>query len=764
MKKYLVIILLIFFVWGCSTTKKVPEGSYLLDKVKVRTDTRNVKSKDMEAYLRQKPNSSVPVLGKLKLKIYNMTDNEHTWLGRKIIKLGEPPVLYSDRLTGISMEQIRLQLSNKGYLNAEVDTTVELSDKKAKVTYRVTGNDPYLVRYFNDTINAADTLIHKILEEKNRLEVIREGNIFDLEVLEKGRVAMAAELRNNGYYNFTKDNFEYLADTTVGEHRVDLTLQLKNPSDSTRYMQYRFGEVIVNNGVDPSILLDSTKHYLLDTVNYRNVKVISERKRFMLPQAIYYNTFIRPDRLYADRIVERTYSSLNKLGSVTQTSINLTPVVRNDSNYLDADIAIFPGNLHYMKFGVDGTHSAGDLGIATDLSYEHRNILKGGERLRVRFNGAYEFIASSDSTNLGDQSYYEYGTEVFLSIPQLLLPWLMKRLKDQPSASTEFSIGVNFQKRPEYLRQFFNLTSKFQWASTNWRTLHTVIPLDVNYVRMPWMTQKFRDEYLNDSINPILKASYEEQLIVRTAYNLQFSNFNILGLTPPTFPFRINTSLELAGHLPRLVGLLGGTNRNRVGRQTLLGIPYAEYFKIDVDMATSYRFDDYNILAAHLFLGLANPYGNSMVLPFEKRYFGGGANSVRGWSTRTLGPGTYRNDSLGYDFANKTGDIKLDMSLEFRRKFDNFFELAAFVDAGNVWTIKNYSSQQGGYFRWNQFYKQLAASYGLGLRIDLNFLLLRLDFGMKAHNPALSPGERWTIFKPKFSRDFAWHFAIGYPF
>ena len=292
MKKYLVIILLIFFVWGCSTTKKVPEGSYLLDKVKVRTDTRNVKSKDLEAYLRQKPNSSVPVLGKLKLKIYNMTDNEHTWLGRKIIKLGEPPVLYSDRLTGISMEQIRLQLSNKGYLNAEVDTTVELSDKKAKVTYRVTGNDPYLVRYFNDTINAADTLIHKILEEKNRLEVIREGNIFDLEVLEKGRVAMAAELRNNGYYNFTKDNFEYLADTTVGEHRVDLTLQLKNPSDSTRYMQYRFGEVIVNNGVDPSILLDSTKHYLLDTVNYRNVKVISERKRFMLPQAIYYNTFI----------------------------------------------------------------------------------------------------------------------------------------------------------------------------------------------------------------------------------------------------------------------------------------------------------------------------------------------------------------------------------------------------------------------------------------------------------------------------------------
>ncbi len=764
MKKYICLISLVFFVLGCSTTKKVPDGSYLLDKVEIDSDTRFVKSKELESYLRQKPNASVPVFGKFKLKVYNLADNESTWLNRQILKLGEPPVLYSDRLTGISMEQIRLQLSNKGYLNAKVDTAVQFSGKKVRLKYEVTGNDPYLIRHFNDTINSADTTIYKILKEKNRLEIIRPGNVFDLEMLEKGRVAMASELRNNGYYNFTKDYFEYLADTTVGEHRVDLTLQLKNPSDSTRHIQYQFGEVVVNNGIDMAILRDSTKHHLLDTIHYRNMKVVSEKNQFMLPQAIYYNTFIRPERIYSDRLVERTYSSLNKLGSVTQTSINLTPVVRNDSNFLDADISIFPGNLHYMKFGVDGTHSAGDLGIATDLSYEHRNILKGGETLRIKFNGAYEFIAATDSVDLGDHNYYEYGTEVFLSIPQLLLPWLMKRLKDQPSASTEFSVGINFQKRPEYLRQFFNLTSKLQWAGSDWRTLHTVIPLDINYVRMPWMTQKFKNEYLNDSINPILKASYEEQLVVRSAYTVQFSNFNVMGTTSPRFPFRINAGFEVAGHLPRLVGALGLTGKNESGRKTLLGIPYAEYFKVDVDMGTSYRFDEYNTLATHFLVGVANPYGNSIVLPFEKRYYGGGANSVRGWNTRTLGPGTYRNDSLGYDFANKTGDIKLDMSLEFRRKLNKMFELATFIDAGNVWTIKNYSSQPGGYFRWTRFYKELAASYGLGIRVDLNFLLLRLDFGMKAHNPALSAGERWTVFTPKLKRDFAWHFAIGYPF
>lgn len=763
MKKYLYYISILLLFISCDATKRVPAGSYLLNKVDIKTDTKSVSASELKPFLRQKPNSSMFLLGRVKLHAHNIPDNDSTWLSKMLLKYGEPPVLYSDRLAGVSIEQLRLQLANKGYLNAEVDTVVTKKDKLANVKYEIIGHEPYLVRNFKDTIASVDSVVYDILNDSKRLGILHKGDIYDQERLEKGRINMSTELRNNGYFNFSKDNFYYLVDSTLGTHQVDITLAMKNPTDTTQHKFYRFGDVIVHNGVSSSILQDSSKHHLLDTVEFNGIKVVSERTQFMRPRVIYYNTFIRPERTYSDRLVERTYSSLNKLGSISQTSIDLVPVEANDSNFINANISIFPGNMHHLQFGVGGTHSAGDLGVATDLSYVHKNFLKGGETFRIKLNGAYEFVPASDKSSLADKSYYEYGAEAFLSIPQLLLPWLMQRLKDQPSASTEFSVGMNFQNRQEYLRQFFNLSSRLQWSRNNWQVTNVVEPLAATYVRMPRVSEDFRKAFLNDSINPILKASYEEQMIVRSAYNITYTNVSPGG-DAPRFPFRIRGGIEVAGYLPRLLSSTGLGKKNEAGRQMLFGIPYAEYVKADFDFAPYYRFDDWNTLAAHIALGVAVPYGNSFVLPFEKRYYGGGANSVRGWSTRTLGPGAYDNEQNRYDFANKTGDIKLDLSIEFRRKLTNLFELAGFVDAGNIWTIKKYVSQPGGYFELKNFYKDIALSYGVGLRIDLNFLLLRLDTGMKAYDPAMPAGEKWSLIRPNFSRDFALHFAIGYPF
>jgi hypothetical protein len=765
MKKYLYCLFFLLIAAACDVTKKVPEGSYLLNKVDIDSDVKGIGSSQLKPYLRQQPNTSIPILGKWKLHLYNIPDNDSTWMNRQLIKYGEPPVLYNEQLAVISAEQIRMHLSNKGYLNAEVDTNEVKTDKKVNLTFDVTGHEPYRIRSFRDTIRTVDTTIYNILNRSERMEIIKEGDIFDLSVLELGRERMTTTLRNRGYYNFLKDNFYYLADTTVGNHQVDVTLALNNPSDSTRHMQYSIGKVTVINGVDARLLEDSTGSNKLDTLHYRGLQIISEKDRFLLPKAVYSNTFIRPGRLYSDRIVERTYSSLNGMGPINQTAINFTPVIRNDSGYIDSRITLFPGNLHYMQFGVDGTNSAGDLGVASNVTYEHRNFLKGGETFRVRLNFAYEFINATDSLNLLDDSYYEYGAEVFLSIPQLLLPWQINQLGDQPAASTEFSVGANFQKRPEYLRQFFSLSSRFQWSSFDWKLLNVIEPLGITYVRMPWSSDRFKELYLNEDVNPILRYSYDEQLIVRSAYNATYTNYSSISRgSMPTVPLRIRSGIEVAGWLPRIVTALGGGEQNERGINEFFRIPYAEYVKGDFDIAPMYAFDDKNTLAAHFALGVAYPYGNSTVLPFEKRYFGGGANSVRGWSTRTLGPGTFSLDSTGHDFGRRVGDIKLDFSVEYRRKFTRLFEVAAFVDAGNIWTIKDYEEQPGGLFTWNNFYKELAVSYGLGIRFDLNFLLIRVDGGMKAHNPALPAGSRWTLFKPDFGRDFAFHFAIGYPF
>ncbi len=751
---------------ACNVTKKVPDGSYLLNKTDIKSDVRGISSTSLKPYLRQNPNSSMLFLGRVKLQMYNIPNDNSTWMNRQFLKYGEPPVLYNEQLTVISAEQIRLHMKNKGYLNAVVDTSVVKKAKKANVTYNVTGNEPHRIRNFRDTIHSADTTIYNILHQTRRLELMKEGDIFDLAVLEEGRERMTTMLRNRGYYNFLKDNIYFIADTTVGSNQVDVTLALNNPSDTTYHRRHYIGNVTVINGVDPVLLQDSTRHNQLDTVEYRGMQIISEKNRFLRPRAVYYNTFLRPGRLYSDRIVERTYASLNGMGPVNQSSINLTPVMRNDTAFINSRVTLFPGNLHYTQFGVDGTNSAGDLGVAGNVTYEHRNFLKGGETFRVQLKAAYEFITPSDSLNLIDNSYYEYGGEASLTIPQLMLPWLMRRLSDQPSASTEFSAGLNYQNRPDYLRQFFNLSSRFQWASNEWRFQHMLEPLGVTYVRMPRKSDDFIRLYLGEEANPILRYSYDELLIVRSMYNLTYTNYNRIGRrSMPVIPLRVRMGIELAGWLPRLVTSLGGGQLNDKGFETLFKLPYSEYVKGDLDISASHAFDENNTIAVHAAVGIANPFGNSEVLPFEKRYFGGGANSVRGWSTRSLGPGTYSRDTLGSDYGRRVGDIKLDFSVEYRHKFTKLVELAGFVDAGNIWTIRDYSVEQpGGLFQWNSFYKELAVAYGLGVRFDLNFLLIRIDGGMKAHNPALSEGSRWTIFKPNFGRDFAFHFAIGYPF
>lgn len=762
--KYVFVITLLFLA-SCNVTKKVPEGGYLLDKVNINSDIRGIGSSDLRPYLRQRPNSSIPIIGKWKLHMYNIPDNDSTWLNRQLLKYGEPPVLYNEQLAGLSADQIIMHLNNKGYLNAELDTTVVKEDKKARITYDVTGHEPHRIRNFRDTINSVDTTIYNILSSTGRLDIIKENDIFDLEVIDQGRINMTTMLRNRGYYNFSKENFYFLADTTVGEYQVDLTLSLNNPSETTRHPQYNIGNVLVINGVNSEILKDSTKHNLLDTIEYRGINIVQEKDPFLSPRAVYYNTFLRPGRLYSDRILERTYSSLNGMGPVNQTSIDLTPTVRNDSSLIDSRISLFPGNMHFMQFGVDGTNSAGDMGVGTNLTYEHRNFFNGGETFRVRLNAAYEFIRATDSLDLLDNSYYEYGAEVFLSIPQLLLPWVLNQLRDQPSASTEFSIGANFQKRPEYFRQFFNLSNRFQWSSMEWRLVNVFEPLGITYVRMPWTSKRFEELYLSEEVNPILRYSYDEQLIVRSAYNITYTNYNrIRRGDMPTIPFRIKSGIELAGWLPRAVTALGGGKQNERGVEEFFGIQYSEYVKGDFDISPMYSIDDRKTIAAHLAVGVVYPYGNSDIIPFEKRYFGGGANSVRGWSTRTLGPGTFSLDSTGHDFGRRVGEIKLDFSVEYRRKVTRLIELAGFVDAGNIWTIKDYVEQPGGLFKLSEFYKELGIAYGIGLRFDLNFLLIRVDGGMKAHNPALPQGSRWTIFKPDFRRDFAFHFAIGYPF
>jgi outer membrane protein assembly factor BamA len=352
--------------------------------------------------------------------------------------------------------------------------------------------------------------------------------------------------------------------------------------------------------------------------------------------------------------------------------------------------------------------------------------------------------------------------ETSINFPNFLFPFISSDLKRRLRATTEFGLVYNYQLRPEFSRTMASTSWAYKWTKQQ-RIQHRFDLIDIAYLYLPWISNKFREDYIDKGQNYIFEYNYKNRLIVHTGYSFQYnSSGSSLANVLSGNSYSIRLNVELAGNLLYLISRATSLRRNSDGEYSILGIPYAQYTKVDFDFAKNVRIDERNSFAFHAGLGVAVPYGNARTIPFEKQYFGGGANGVRGWSVRELGPGTFPGDG---NLLNQSGDIKFIASMEYRSKLFWKFQGAAFVDAGNIWTIREYENQPGGVFRFNSFYKQIAASYGLGIRLDLDFFVVRFDGGMKAVNPAYESGRgRWPIVHPNFGRDFAFHFAVGYPF
>lgn len=758
------LILFILALGSCTTSKNIPEGKYLLNDIEIKSDNKIDGAADLETFVRQHPNGSIPLLGKIRLKIYNIAGEDTTkWLNRFIRKIGSEPVIYSPSQAIRSASQIELEVQNLGYLNAEVDTIQVFKKNKAKVTYNITTGIPYRIRNYKNVIG--DTTIYRISKMTAKQSLISPGIMFDKAVLEKERENINLLMRNIGYYNFSKDYVYFKADTTLNSHQVDLYLNVYPTPDSLPHQRYRINNVTVVSGFRLKDSIPAGEYFRYpDSAYVNNMLVIrNKRSKFLKNSTIRRNTDIRKGMYYSDYLLSRTYEKFNSMGAIKQTNINIVPSVNDSLHLLDATIILTQANAHWFSAALEGTNSAGDIGVAPSVSYRHQNLFNGGEVFGIKLKGAYEFITGDKSDDLLNQNYYEFGIETSITFPKFLFPWLKQRWTEQTGASTKLSLGFTNQKRPEYTRQFFNGTIGYSWDTKMTKIHHNLDLMDVNYIRMPWMSQKFKDTYMVDeSKNQLLRASYENQLVARTSYSFTY-------VMKPQFSRKANVStirgsVEVSGALPRLITSLNGAKKNQDGSKELFGVIYAEYVKGTSDFSRTIRMSQSHNIAFHIGLGAAYPYGNSKVLPFERRFFAGGANSIRGWKTRSLGPGSYkRRNDVSNDFVNQTGDLKLEASIETRHKLGSLFEVAGFMDAGNIWTIKKYKGQPDGQFELDRFYKEIAVAYGLGFRFDLGFLLLRLDLGMKAYDPEKVQSDRFVLIKPRASR-MAWHFGIGYPF
>ncbi len=764
MRNILVLFMCCLAAFSCSVTKFVPEGELLLHDVKVVSHVDNKNATDAQLYLKQTPNAKWFSLFKVPLGIYSSSGRDTTkWVNRVLRKIGEPPVIFNRELAEKSRMNIRQMLQNDGYLHATVDyENSVVGDKKTELVYYLHERERYYVGRID--IKTDDDSIVSLIEKHAKESLLKEGMPMNVDKLEGERRRITTLLKDNGYYRFQKDYITFVADTAHYSTNVDLTMNIAmyRPADNATpqpHKVYNFGKVYFVSGAGLRINDEVLKG--CDTARYESYDFRFKGSPVVRPRTLAHKTYIVPGERYASKAVDRTYSSLAQLTALRYPTVRL--VERPDTSLLDCYIMYERNKRRTVSFEIEGTNTAGDLGAASSVTFSDRNFFGGSELLSLRLFGAYEAISGLGAYT-GD-SYFEYGAELSLRLPGGYASRLVPAEKRFLKSSSLFSVKFNSQERPEFDRRVLSGAWSYQW-SKNIKSAHKLDIIDVNYIYVPWISETFKKNYLDNisNINSILKYNYENLLITKLGYSYSYnSSYGDIDRFS-NMAYSLRTSVECSGNVLNVASRLLSAEKNGEGQYTFLNIAYAQYVKGDFDFVTRVKFDERNSVVVHLGAGVAYPYGNSHILPFEKRYFAGGANGLRGWNVRSVGPGRYRSKDEAIDFINQLGDMKLDFSVELRSHLFWKIHSALFVDAGNVWTLRKYAEQPDGQFELGTFWRDLAFSYGVGLRFEFDLFVFRLDGGMKAVNPAYKGKDKLAFLHPDFDRDFALHFAIGYPF
>ena len=719
---------------SCSVSRDLPEGTYMLDKVKVMTDGKyqDINPTQMMNYVRQKGNARWFSAIKIPLGVYAMAGKDSSWINRTLRQMGEAPVIYDTLLARQTCEDLQLALQNKGYLDAQVEMFIKPHHRKIDALYVLHPGQPYYISDF--TTDIQDSVIARMITSRKSL--LHNGLQFSTDALNAERSQITSFLQDQGYFRFHKEFITYRARKDSARHQVGLAMILhpyraNSEAKDTLHSRYWIRNISYESGA------------LNDSVIHLRSSVLKE------------NTFLTEGQPYSSSQLQNTYNHFGRLGAVRYTNISFQPVA--DTTLLDTKIQIQTNKPSTISFQPEGTNTSGDLGAAVSLTYQNRNIFKGSETFTMKVRGAYEAIRGLEGYS--NQDFIEYSIEGRLTFPRFIVPFLSAESRRRNTATSEVSLMYDSQDRPEFHRRVLSSGWRYLWKKQGHPDSYRFDVLDLNYVFMPWISDTFRKEYLDNpsNSNVILRYNYEDLFIMKMGFGYTYNNGRVA----------LKTNVESAGNLLGLGTAIFGGSKNVNGQYRVFDIAYAQYVKADVDFARNLLGRAYkDQLIFHVGLGVAYPYGNSKVLPFEKRYFSGGANSVRGWTVRSLGPGRYKDKDGRINFITQTGDLKIDLNLEYRTHLFWKFNGAAFLDAGNIWTLRQYDEQPGGQFTFKSLITDLAVSYGLGLRLNFDFFVLRFDMGMKAINPAYQTEDEahYPLIHPRFSRDFAFHFAVGMPF
>lgn len=780
--KYSLLLIATLLIAACNPTRTLTDGEFLVNRNRITVDDKKISTEDISSYIKQKPNRRILSLFRFHLGVYNyaVSGKRITHFDSVLINIGEAPVILDTLLTDKSVKQIKLFMNSKGYYNSIVRNEITYKKKKANIKYSVEASSPYHIR--NIGFRIEDPILKSKIVSDNVNSLIHKGNIFDSDVLQSERERLTTMLKNEGYFFFTKEYVVYSADSALGNHQIDLFVEVKNPflklkefPDSlvpTTHKIYTLNNIYIYPGYN-SLDLDTAKYKMYPYWAQARKKT-SEPSLFTFvykdtlrikPKTITQSVFFKEGNYYKLKDVDDTYNSLMDLKIFKFVNVQFyeaTDTVQNNKNLLDCKILLTRTPIQSFSIETEATNSAGNLGVAGNLVYQNKNILRGAEIFRFKIRGAMEVQKVPGETDeTGIQQYLpfntvETGAEAGLDIPKFfLLPVRQERFSKYFMPKTYIDAGLNYQHRPDYTRYIINFTYGWEYKSSKTQRI-MFYPADVNSVKI-YPTDEFLNkiELIND---PKIKNSYIDHMIMAGKLSYIFNSQEIGKSRSFTY---LRTNAEWSGNLLRAKNLLFRNYQNADGSYEVFNIKYSQYARTELDYRHYFVFNELNTLVARFYGGIGTAYGNSTVLPFEKSFFAGGANGLRAWKIYSLGPGSFVDTT--HTELNRTGDLTLQANLEYRFPVYSFLKSALFIDAGNVWLNKRNEKMENAEFRPETFYKQTAVGTGFGLRFDFSFFILRLDFGIKVIDPAKAEGQRW-VFRYIKPSDFAINFGIGYPF
>jgi outer membrane protein assembly factor BamA len=781
---------------GCDVTKPIPKGEYLLIrnnfKIYPVPDSKNKSAKpgilqkikpvkssvskdELSGYLQQEPNSKLFGLFRSNIAFYNLGNKGKETKFKKWMrtKLGSAPVLLDTGLITTAKKQMRLYLANKGYFHAMVHDSIVLKKKKAKVIYFVRPNIPYILRDIHYSI--ADTQLAAFVYRDTSHMLLHRRHNFDTYLIDGERTRMVNALQDLGFFHFSATYIRFVIDSSFNNRMMDVTIEIRNPVipsleylgtfTEARHERYTINKIMIYP--EYSLLQSDTLRYDTLVITYKSSRkdtigstyyFLYKNKFRLKPRTMSQMIFIKSGTFYNRTDVTQTYSQLASLQLFNYMKIQFqeTPGAGSAShNKIDSRILLSRVPPQSLSVSTDVTNSAGAFGLQGNLSYLNRNIFRGGQLFKINLSGAIQAqVTTGPEQNNSLFNTIELGINASLSFPQFLIPIRPESFSKKFKPRTTISLGYNFQKQPDYDRHITNASFGYSW-NQNEKLRHTLNPAEVSMVKI--FPDSFFTAYLDSLTDKRLKNQYTDHLVAGLRYTLTYNGQDVNKVKDF---FYIRSNFETGGNLIYAFNETFKSHKTD-SYYTVFGVPYSQFVRPDMDFRFYHFFSKISSLVTRFYGGIGIPYGNSTSLPFEKAFFAGGANDIRGWKMGTLGPGRYHNDSTStYD---QTGDMQLQVNIEYRFPVYKQFRSALFMDIGNVWLLHNSADLPGGKFEWNYFIPDLAIDVGIGLRADFDYFIVRFDPAVPVRIPYYMENNHWYAGKLNLS-DIIWNFGIGYPF